>query len=51
VAATFLAATVFVFLFGVQQAGAQADTFGLNPIDNTIALADKVRSRLNEVPD
>ncbi len=40
VAATFLAATVFVFLFGVQQAGAQADTFGLNPIDNTIALAN-----------
>lgn len=44
VAATFLAATVFVFLFGVQQAGAQADTFGLNPINNTIALAsDDIR--------
>lgn len=40
VAATFLAATVFVFLFGVQKAGAQADTFGLNPINSTIALAN-----------
>lgn len=44
VAATFLAATVFVFLFGVQKAGAQADTFGLNPINETIALAsDDIR--------